>query len=97
MPNDDVLAIGREIALRPFRESGEALAGLLGVMEGTVYIHRSESADCVCCEGRHIHSIDPVMDGGDSSASMWIRTALYPFKHELNGRRIRLTLELLPE
>ena len=70
----------------------------------TVKILRSDENDCICCEGNHVFSqslsFDELLPRGERSMN---KPGFYDFYSRnfdlkrLDGRKIRVTLELLDE
>lgn len=70
------------------------------VAEGTIAWKRSDSRDCICCEGAHVFSRSVVLDPeavdqsvhirGDSDYAGWMHHAVWQMPE---GARVRITVE----
>ncbi|PZD70803.1 hypothetical protein C1752_08945 [Acaryochloris thomasi RCC1774] len=69
---------------------------------GTVEVQRSDSSECICCDGQHVFNTSLVLDDYPSFSPGHIKGSLFDWVDSsldlklLEGRRIKISAEVLP-
>ena len=62
---------------------------------GEIYTQKSESSDCICCEGNHIFSMGIHWDNRKDFYSLFQEMVSKIDKHKAHGKKVKISIELI--